>query len=465
MSSSLPIQAQSLAEAVIEEYFAEVGQSGLTVSPGGKTVSGSTVEWTNVVFGLPNDGGNYTLAFIRAEEIGGGRVSVTYPEVFSMRIDAKGEQPTMDIVMRSSGLQHIISGEAAARNHAWEATSVTVEMNSPEPGFSMNIDVTDILSNQVNSGTEKRNFKGNLKAAGFRFVYSIDDGEMKMSSNSNYSNFSVNYDVDLISEENVEELFTGGRNISFDYAMGSGASTTVINQPDFSGTIAVTGGSGNGAFSIQDGIFAMNGGGNDANYELTFAELPLPPFQASFDSVLVDISMPLKKSDEVLPANLKFAFNGIKVSDTLWGMIDPTGALPRDAANLNIDLTAQLKWLVDLIKIEESQEMPVEVTEVSINDITLEIAGVRLNGTGAATLDNASMPPMPVGEINLDLKGGIGLLDTLVALGLVPQEQGQMIKAMSGMFSLPGGDGTDHLVSKIEMQEGGAILANGQRIK
>ena len=60
-SSSLPLYAQSLAEAVIEEYFAEMGQSGMTVTPGTKTVSGNTVEWSDVVFGLPSDGGTYTL--------------------------------------------------------------------------------------------------------------------------------------------------------------------------------------------------------------------------------------------------------------------------------------------------------------------------------------------------------------------------------------------------------------------
>ena len=72
---------------------------------------------------------------------------------------------------------------------------------------------------------------------------------------------------------------------------------------------------------------------------------------------------------------------------------------------------------------------------------------------------------MPVGEVNMDLRGGVGLLDKLVALGLVPQQQGQMVKMMSGMFAVPGGDGTDHLVSKIEMNADGSILANGQRIK
>ena len=146
-------------------------------------------------------------------------------------------------------------------------------------------------------------------------------------------------------------------------------------------------------------------------------------------------------------------------------MVDPTGSLPREKATLNLDLTTKVKWLVDLMKIDEARGMPAEVSEVTINDVTLKIAGASFNGTGAATLDNSKFPPEPVGEVNLDLKGGVGLLNKLVALGLVPQQQGQMVKMMSGMFTVPGGDGTDHLTSKIEMKKGGAILANGQRVK
>ncbi|MCP5073443.1 MAG: DUF2125 domain-containing protein [Rhodobacteraceae bacterium] len=465
ISPNLPVHAQQLAETVIEEYFTEMGQSGLTVTPGNKSVSGKTVEWTDIVFGLPADGGSFTLPFIRAEEIGGGQVSVTYPENLDIRIDAKGEQPAMDIGVQSVGANWIISGDAAARTHAMDAESIVISLSSPEPGFSMRVDMTDTLSNQVNSGSDIRNYKGDFKAAEIKVAYGIDDGEVKMSSDSAYNNLSGSFDVDLISEENIGDLLSGKRNMSIEYAMGSGSSTTVMDQPEFAGTIAVTGEGGSGAIGVRDGIFAMTGDATNANYELTFAEIPLPPFQASFDSVSAAMSAPLKKTDAVLPAAIKFNFSGIKASDTLWGMVDPTGSLPRDKANLNIDLSANLKWLVDLMKIDEANAMPVEVQDVSINDVTLEIAGARLNGVGAATINNATMPPMPVGELNLDLKGGVGLLDKLMALGLVPQEQGAMVKAMSGMFTLPGGDGTDHLTSKIEMQEGGAILANGQRIK
>jgi hypothetical protein len=71
---------------------------------------------------------------------------------------------------------------------------------------------------------------------------------------------------------------------------------------------------------------------------------------------------------------------------------------------------------------------------------------------------------MPAGTINLMLVGGNGLLDTLVSMGLVPEDQAMGARMMLGLFARPG-DGADTLVSEITFQEDGAILANGQRIR
>ena len=71
---------------------------------------------------------------------------------------------------------------------------------------------------------------------------------------------------------------------------------------------------------------------------------------------------------------------------------------------------------------------------------------------------------MPSGVMNMMLTGGNGLLDTLVGMGLVPEEQAMGARMMMGLFAQPG-DGPDTLVSTIEMKEDGSVLANGQRIR
>jgi hypothetical protein len=312
---------------------------------------------------------------------------------------------------------------------------------------------------------------GTFNAANALLDYVVNQGGVNMTMQSVYSGLSGAIDSDELSEASIPLMMSGERSGSLKVSMESASSTIDMTQPSLSLLVKSTMGAGTVNYGLQDGIVVVDGSGKDVNYDIQMKDMPMPPFQVSVDEAVSAFSMPLRQSEEALPANLKLTFDGLKASDTIWGMIDPTGSLPRDKALLNIDLSAKMKWLVDVMALAENKEnpmalgMPVAVNEVTINDISLEVAGAKLNATGGATIDNTKMPPMPVGEVNLDLQGGMGLIDKLVALGFVPPQQAMMVKGMAGMFTVPGGNGTDHLKSKIEMQEGGAILANGNRIK
>ena len=72
--------------------------------------------------------------------------------------------------------------------------------------------------------------------------------------------------------------------------------------------------------------------------------------------------------------------------------------------------------------------------------------------------------PKPTGSLDLTLVGGNGLIDKLVAMGLLPEEQAMGARMMMGLFAVPG-DGEDSLKSKLEINEDGHVLANGQRLK
>lgn len=463
--SATQVSAQALAEEIVLEYVSEMTESGLKVDLGQKTVSGSTVEWTNVVFHAPNDAGSFTMPFIRAEEIGGGQISMSYPPAIVLQMDAKDNQPEMTINVSFGDMKHIISGPSDARKHDMTTNALSYFVTSPEPKLTATFTIADLVSQYVNSGVDVRNSKGSIKAANAKLVYALDDPAAKMSMVTDYANLAIDFDVDLVSQENMAQLFSGARNMALTYSIGETTSMVDMDTPDANVIVEASTVGGGGTLGVQSGVLNFDGVGKAAQYKVMMKDLPLPPFEASLDASTVAVQMPLAQSDAPSDANIKFGFEGLKASDTVWGLIDPTGSLPRDKAMLNIDLTAQLKWLVDLTKIDGRQGMPAEVSSVTINDLSLAIAGASFNGTGAAVIDNSKFPPEPVGTANLDLKGGIGLLDKLVALGLVPEQQGQMVKMMSGIFAVPGGNGTDHLTSKIEMKEGGSILVNGQQVK
>jgi hypothetical protein len=70
--------------------------------------------------------------------------------------------------------------------------------------------------------------------------------------------------------------------------------------------------------------------------------------------------------------------------------------------------------------------------------------------------------PKPVGAVDLSLTGGNRLIDTLVAMGVVPEDQAGFARMMLGLYAVPSGE--DALTSKIEFKEDGGIYANGQRV-
>lgn len=463
-TTSIPVFSQQLAEEVIEEYFNDIRNGGATVEPGTKTISGQSVEWADVVITGPNGESKLVMPFVRATEIGDGKVSMQYPETQTMHmVPANGKGSPVDVVISTKDLKHIISGTAAARQHDYQAGSLAYDVKTEDSNFAMHVVLNNIKGSQVNTGEFVRHYVGNMDASNAEFDYSFKDDNGSMAAKGTYTDLAVNFAVDGASKDQMEEYLTGKRSFDVNYTMGAVTSVSDINQKDFKGVLTTTGESAKGAISLKDGLFKMEGGGLNATYEMKFSEMPLPPFSAKIDSVEFGFDMPLKKVDQPMPAHMLVNMTGVKASDTLWGMVDPTGSLPRDKATLNIDLSANMKWLVDVANAEKAQGMPIEVQDVSVNDVTLDVAGARLHGVGAAVLDNSKMPPEPVGAVDLELIGGLGLLDKLVALGLVPQDQGQMVKMFSGMFAVPVGE--DHLTSKIEMKAGGSIFVNGNQVK
>ncbi|MCV6591878.1 MAG: DUF2125 domain-containing protein, partial [Silicimonas sp.] len=196
--------------------------------------------------------------------------------------------------------------------------------------------------------------------------------------------------------------------------------------------------------------------------------IPLPPMTFKMDEQSGRLKMPVVPGEAKQDFALVMALKGLEIDPFVWSMIDPGGQLPRDAATLVIDTAGEVILTEDIFDPEYAESAPSappgSIEALDVNEIRLSVAGAELTGDGALTFNNAMGIPMPIGAVNMMLKGGNGLLDKLVAMGLIPEEQAMGARMMTGMFARPG-DGPDTLVSTIEMKEDGSILANGQRIK
>jgi len=152
------------------------------------------------------------------------------------------------------------------------------------------------------------------------------------------------------------------------------------------------------------------------------------------------------------------------LNEEAWAMFDPQAALPRDAAQIAIDISGKTKIdLPGLITAEESGvQPPVPAPEsLNITELGLKVAGAALAGTGAFTFDNSMGIPMPLGEANVSVTGANALIDGLIKTGLLSEDDAMGARMMMGMFFVPGAN-ADELTSKIEAKEGMQILVNGQ---
>ncbi|MBB3994324.1 hypothetical protein GGR95_001969 [Sulfitobacter undariae] len=223
----------------------------------------------------------------------------------------------------------------------------------------------------------------------------------------------------------------------------------------------------------QDGI-SYDVAAEDIQVGAQIAGLPFP-LSAEMVKSGFQLNMPLMKSDD--PQDFALAFNAteFKMSDIIWALFDSAGQLPRDPATIALDLSGKAKVLVDALDTETMEAMaengtkPGELHALRIDRLVVDAVGAKLDATGDVTFDNTDMTtlpgfPKPLGEANINLAGANGLMDKLVAMGFLPAEQAMGARMMMGMFAVPG-DAPDTLKSKIEFNEEGQILANGQRFK
>jgi len=187
------------------------------------------------------------------------------------------------------------------------------------------------------------------------------------------------------------------------------------------------------------------------------------------------LTMPLTKDEEPQDFGLNLTLADFTLSDAIWALFDPTGKLPRDPANLALDLAGKASVLVDIMdsaqmaKIEDGDAEPVQLNALTLNSLLLSLAGAELTGQGDVAFDNDDTTvyegmPTPVGDVAFKLTGANTLIETLVDMGLIGPEQMMMARMGLGAFAVPG-EGDDVLTSKIEFTEDGGVLANGNRLK
>jgi hypothetical protein len=455
-------------------------------SSGVLTVSDITMSMV-----MPDDEGTVAIELdtISFAENGDGTVSIQFPETMPIKITGaveSGSPATAQIDYSQSGFNMVASGAPDDVTYTYSADRIAMALaslnvegeNVSEEDVRFRVDMADIAGTHVMKTADVRTYNQASNIGTISYELDVTDrendgrGAFKGTINGVTANGNGTLPLVLDSSD-VAAMFKDGFAFdgSFDYQ--SGSSEFNVQDPvdgNFSGTTSSQGGSL--AASMDGETLSYDVTSRNSAINVTGAQIPFG-LSATMDETLFKLSVPIAKSDEEQDFGLAITLGNFAMDDTLWNMFDPSGALPRDPATINIDLAGKAKVLVDFMDpdataaMEASGTVPGELNSLELRNLLVSVAGAALSGKGSFTFDNTQEfngMPKPTGSVHLKLVGGNGLIDKLVGMGMLPEEQAMGARMMMGLFAVPG-EGADTLNSKIEINDQGHVLANGQRIQ
>ncbi|TCO73293.1 DUF2125 domain-containing protein [Rhodovulum euryhalinum] len=489
LAVAAPARADLTAEEVWSSWQAAAAGYGQTVT-GTARREGDTLTVSGLVATAQTPDNSATVSQsgeIAFRERGDGSVEIVMPASFGITLDMRpaGGKPLLaEMSVAQDGLSMVASGSPEAITYDLSADDVTMTLDRAEvDGKPVDAEavtgITGMTGRYSLTGGETTRLTGEIAAAGARFDVAVNvpedsvsiryAGEVTDLAGRSEAVTPPGMDTTRLGQMLAAGFASEGRvtHQGFAYAM------TVA---DLSGSTDVAASFESGAIDIALGEDAMVYDVRSGPGQITMSgpALPLPQIDLAFADSAFRLNLPMVETEDPADFELLTRTRGLTVSDGIWAMLDPAGQLPRDPANLVIDLAGKARWLVDITNPDAmaaatANAPPAELHELNVKDLQLSLAGAELTGNGAFVFDNSDKitfdgVPKPTGGLALKLEGANTLLDRLVAMGLIPQDQATGMRMMLGMFARPTGE-ADTMTSQIEVTPDGQVLANGQRLR
>lgn len=413
---------------------------------------------------------------------GDGTVSVQMPENYPVTIDFTDEASAIDLMITQSNLSVLVSGDPDAMNYDIAADSYGVMVaelrgEAAEMEGDIRLNAMNLVGSYQVDSSDGLNTTYDVTTGGLDMLVDVKepggDGYVVFSGKMADMRATGNIVLPEGADMNDPDTFlASGFSASSDTSIGSSAFIFDMNAD---GEVAA------GSMQLGGAAFGGGVGGDDLAYNIAMSDValniqsPEMPFPVDVSWSLAEntLQMPVTASEEPMPFSYTMALTDLAVNDEIWGMGDPAGVLPRDPASIEFDISGMAKLFFDIMDPEQAEalefaEVPGELISLSVNAIRLAAVGAEVTAAGGFTFDNTDLEtfdglPRPSGEINVGITGANALIDNLISMGLLPQEQATMGRMFMGMFTQPAGD--DALTSKIEINDQGHIMANGQRIQ
>ncbi|MFN5998139.1 MAG: DUF2125 domain-containing protein [Paracoccaceae bacterium] len=454
---------------------------GLTVSAATENNSSGVLTLNGVTI-APEGTSGLTISDLTLTEESDG--SVTIAPGADIGVTMTGDTEGF-VKLTHDGLTLVAREADGGLAYDYQAAQLDVAYDSTYPGVSFDgteapkvtaagtVGFTNLSGVYSDTPGTNRTFGLDIAADVLAYATSQDDPgmELKQTTSSETQGIEISFDLAL-----PTTIALAAMEAPADFA-------TALNE-GFSVSMTTKQGESNGTMKQENAFMpmdlVMNAGGGEAtalfnkdtfqvksmaaglNIESAAGALPVP-VKVTSGPMEFGMTSPVIATEAAGDYGFVLKLADFSINEEAWAMFDPNGALPRDAAQIAIDISG--KTTMDLPALIASEETGVPYVpapeSLNITELGLKVAGAALAGTGAFTFDNSMGIPMPLGEANISVTGANALIDGLIATGLMAEEDAMGARMMMGMFMVPGAN-ADELTSKIEAKEGMQILVNGQ---
>ena len=257
-----------------------------------------------------------------------------------------------------------------------------------------------------------------------------------------------------------------GLDIESTVTLGTSRTEMEFTSPEGNFSYAADSNGGSLAVTLSPDALRYGIASRGGNVSIVGSSIPVPEIAYSIESGRFAVVLPPLASDEPQAFGVDVAMEGLTLNESLWSLFDPEAVLPREPADFVFDMTGTALFpqgMMDLTGGAMPSSTPPEVVDLDIRTFELSLAGAAILGRAAFTGTPGGTPVAPglpplEGTAELSATGLNALMDGLTQLGLLPPQQGAMVRGMLGFIARPTGD--DAYATEIQIGPNG-ITANG----
>lgn len=473
-----------------QETSATFGQALIADSV---TREGDTLVARGIKTRMAQDGATLDgrLDEMRFRDLGDGTVEITASDRYDLRLvmpDEAGSGSELVIGLLQPGLRAVAGGNADETRYSFDLPNATLTVQALEEGavlataeakmtevtgsymLSRAAEAADPAAAAVRTEADSR-----IDIQTLAFTLTAKEGENGADVTGTLAALQFEFGgsfLGLAAMEDMAKALRDGAGFRTAFRYGAGSFDIEASEAGRGTKINATNESGHFDFALTGESLGYGAGGSGVTMLISGDGIPFPELRLSYGEAEFAMLIPVTASEMARDFSFLTRIVDLDLPDEVWGIVDPTATLPRDPATLILEASGKARPTVDLFDAAAMETLgdaaPGELHALRLSEITARAAGAELTGSGEMTFDNSDLTsfdgvPAPTGKIELSLTGGNGLLDKLVAMGLVAAEEAMGMRMMLAMFATPGA-APDELKSVLEFRDKG-FFANGQRLK